>query len=275
VGKTASAVNLAWLAARSGTRTLLWDLDPQAAATYTFRIAPGVRGGARALLNGADDLAESIRGSDFSGLDVLPADFSYRTLDALFDEVDDPALRLRALLARLGAEYDLVLLDCPPGLSRVAEAVFSSADALLAPTVPTTLSLRTLAQLMKHLKKRAERPRVLPFFCMVDARKSLHRDVVRWVTERELGFLDAKIPYASPVERMGVERAPLFSFAASSAAARAYEALWREIETRLANGTVPPEPVSRDARHTLEQIARGRPDRAPATDARTSSSTPR
>jgi hypothetical protein len=45
VGKTATAVNLAWLAARDGLRTVLWDLDPQAAATFYFRIDPRVKGG--------------------------------------------------------------------------------------------------------------------------------------------------------------------------------------------------------------------------------------
>ena len=44
VGKTSTAVNLAYLAAREGRRTLLWDLDPQAAATFLFRVRPGSRG---------------------------------------------------------------------------------------------------------------------------------------------------------------------------------------------------------------------------------------
>jgi chromosome partitioning protein len=50
VGKTSAAANLAYLAARDGFRTLLWDLDPQGASTYLFRIRPKVRGGTRKLL---------------------------------------------------------------------------------------------------------------------------------------------------------------------------------------------------------------------------------
>ena len=50
VGKTSAAVNLAYLAARDGARTLLWDLDPQGACTYLMRIRPKVKGGARKLV---------------------------------------------------------------------------------------------------------------------------------------------------------------------------------------------------------------------------------
>ena len=45
VGKTSAAVNLAFLAARDGAPTLLWDLDPQGGSTYLFRVKPKVRGG--------------------------------------------------------------------------------------------------------------------------------------------------------------------------------------------------------------------------------------
>ena len=50
VGKTASTVNLAWLAASEGARTLVWDLDPQGAASFYFRIKPKVKSGARGLI---------------------------------------------------------------------------------------------------------------------------------------------------------------------------------------------------------------------------------
>jgi len=50
VGKTSTAVNLAFEAARGGARVLVWDLDPQGAATYVFRVRPKVRGGSRRLV---------------------------------------------------------------------------------------------------------------------------------------------------------------------------------------------------------------------------------
>ena len=61
VGKTSAAVNLAALAARDGASTLLWDLDPQGAATYLFRIRPKVRGGAGKLIGLKSDVTELIK----------------------------------------------------------------------------------------------------------------------------------------------------------------------------------------------------------------------
>lgn len=230
VGKTATAVNLAFESARTGARTLVWDLDPQGAATFYFRVRPKVRGGAQRLLGRKGDLLEAVRGTDFADLDLLPADFSYRHLDLELEAAKRPERRIKKLLSSVAGEYDVVILDCAPSISLASESIFEAADVLLAPTIPTTLSLRTLAQLLKHLKSRdGHRPRVLPFFCMVDRRKNLHRGVIDWVAERDLGFLATQIPYSSVVERMGVRRAPIGAWSPGSPPARAYAELWREV----------------------------------------------
>jgi len=80
VRKTATAVNLAYLAAAEDKRTLVWDLDPQAAATYYFRIKPKVKGDSKALVRGKRGLDAAVKGTDFENLDLLPADFSFRNL---------------------------------------------------------------------------------------------------------------------------------------------------------------------------------------------------
>src|SRR5947209_19993709 len=77
VGKTSAAVNLAWLAAHDGRRTLLWDLDSQGAATFLLRAKPKVKGGARKLLQGGSDPAAAIRSTSYDDLDVLPAEALY------------------------------------------------------------------------------------------------------------------------------------------------------------------------------------------------------
>jgi len=92
VGKTATAVNLGYLAARDGYRVLLWDLDPQGAASFLFRIKPRVKGGGKALIRGTKALDAAIKGTDYDGLDLLPADFTYRNLDLLLDAAPSSAL---------------------------------------------------------------------------------------------------------------------------------------------------------------------------------------
>lgn len=234
VGKTAAAVNLSWLSARSGNRTLVWDLDPQGAATFYFRIKPKVKGGGRGLVSGRRELDDLIKATDFDNLDLLPADFSYRSLDLLLDQEKKPTRRLRKILKPLAQHYDVLLLDCPPSISLVSEAVFFAAEALLVPVIPTTLSLRTLNQLMDfRAQQQLDDLLILPFFSMVDRRKGLHRQLVDECPERYAAILKTPIPYASEVERMGVEKAPLGSFAGRCPAATAFENLWKEVSLRL------------------------------------------
>ncbi len=234
VGKTTTAVNLAYLAAAQGLPTLLWDLDPQGAASYYLRINPRIAGGVERLLNHRHEAHKAIKASDFNLLDLLPANFSYRRFDLVLADWNKPAKRLRRVFAPLTAAYALLILDCLPGLSLLVENVFKIADALLVPIIPTPLALRTHQQLLEHLQKTAEGPdQILPFFSMVDKRKRLHRDTVLNESARDPQVLRTCIPIASQVERMGEVRAPLPEFAPNCSAASAYRSLWAEITRRI------------------------------------------
>jgi chromosome partitioning protein len=243
VGKTSAAVNLSYLAAGDGLRTLLWDLDPQGGSTYLFRIKPKVRGGADKLVRLKSDVDRLIKGTDHPGLDLLPADFSYRHMDLALDQFKKPTRRLARVLEPLDGEYDWVFLDCPPSISLVSESVFETADVVLVPIVPATLSSRTMSQLDGVVadaavgdgqqRKGRGGPRVLAFFSMVDRRKKLHRDVMDRVRAERDDVLEAAIPASVEVERMGEERDAIATFAPRGRAAPAYEALWRELRARL------------------------------------------
>jgi chromosome partitioning protein len=230
VGKTSAAVNLAYLAAREGSRVLLWDLDPQGASTFLFRIKPKVKGGGRKLVRGKSDPDALIKGTDHERLDLLPADFTYRHMDLALDGTKRPTRRLARVLEPLAGDYDYVFLDCPPSISLVSESVFEAADALLVPLIPATLSSRTYEQLEELV---AGGPQVLAFFSMVDGRKTLHREVMERLTAEHDTVLEAYIPAAADVERMGLRRTVIAEFAPRSRAARAYEALWDEVRARL------------------------------------------
>jgi len=233
VGKTAAAVNLGYLAARDGYRVLLWDLDPQGAASYLFRIKPRVKGGGKALIRGTKSIDSAIKGTDFDGLDLLPADFTYRNLDLLLDSAKRPARRLAQLLAPLKAEYDAVFLDCPPSISLLSESVLHAADLLLVPLIPTTLSVRTLDQLTEFMGGfNGHRPDVLAFFSMIDRRKRLHREIVTDLPTQRRDFAATAIPALSVIEQMSVRRAPVTAFSPRSQAARQYGRLWQEARER-------------------------------------------
>lgn len=234
VGKTAAAVNLSYLSAREGYRTLVWDLDPQAAATYYFRIRPNVKGGGKKLLKGKTEVDDHIKGTDFENLELLPADFSYRNMDLALGDSKKPAEQLLRLLSPLSYEYDHLILDCPPSISLVSENVFRAADGLIVPTIPTTLSVRTYEQLKDFFQgHNLQNINVLPFFSMVDRRKKMHLKVMEELPQRFPETLESVIPYASDVERMGVYRAPLNAYDTHAPAALAYERLWAEIKARV------------------------------------------
>jgi cellulose biosynthesis protein BcsQ len=234
VGKTSAAVSLAYLAARDIRRTLVWDLDPQGAATFLLRVRPHVKGGGKALIRGTRPLDRAIRRTFFDRLDVLPADFSYRRMDLALDNAKKPTQRLARLLAPLAGVYDTVFLDCPPGLSLVSENALHAADLLLVPLIPTTLSLHTFDQLTEFLAGLEDSgPRVLAFFSMVDRRKRLHREIVDRLPSERSDVAAAVIPARSVVEQMTVHRAPLPAFAPGSPAAQGYEQLWAELRQRM------------------------------------------
>lgn len=236
VGKTASAVNLAYASILDGSRTLLWDLDPQGAASFYFRVRTEPQDHERPATPKVEKkkgFRRRIRATDYAGLDLVPADFAYRHLDLALADAKRPEERLGRLVEPLAGDYERVFLDCPPSLSLASETVFATAQVLLVPTIPTTLSLRTLEQLRQHLRHLGLERRVLPFFCMVDRRKKLHRQIVADAAARDPEILRTSIPYASQVEQMGLNREPLVRFAGSSPAALAYDDLWREIRFRL------------------------------------------
>jgi chromosome partitioning protein len=234
VGKTATAVNLAYLAANAGLRTLVWDLDPQGAASFYFRIKPKVKGGASKMLTGKRELDDLVKGTDFENLDLLPADFSYRNMDLALGESKKPMQRLLKLLRPLSDEYDWVILDCPPSISLVSENIFRAADALVVPLIPTTLSVRTLQQLTDFLAGHGlSYIPVMPFFSMVDRRKRMHHEIMQELPVTGVSALSTFIPYASDVERMGIYRAPVGDYAPSSQVAQAYQTLWEEVRVRV------------------------------------------
>jgi cellulose biosynthesis protein BcsQ len=235
VGKTTTAVNLAYLSAVSGIRTVLWDLDPQAAASYILRGAIRQQTSAKKLVRGSQQLGELLYLTDYPNLHLIAADRSFRNLDVHMSQRKKPTERLMKMSRSLRELCDRLFLDCPPGMSLLSENVLRAADAVVVPIVPTPLSLRTLEQLHDFVDREGWSDlRILPFFSMVDRRKSLHEQIIAAARERFPGMLTSEIPYWSTIERMAVRRAPIPAYAPASPATDVYRSLWQEITRRLA-----------------------------------------
>jgi chromosome partitioning protein len=234
VGKTTTAVNLAYRSAAEGWPTLIWDLDSQAAATYILRRDAHIEGGSKELIGGDSDTAELAVTTDFPNLDLLPADLSYRRMDVHLHKRKNPATRLLKLMRPLQERYASVILDCAPGMSLVSENVMHAANALVVPLLPSPLSVRMLEQLYEFVRDQGWVDlKVLPFFSMVDRRKGLHVETIASLREKYPAILATEVPYGSQFERIAMRRAPIESYAPASAAADIYRGLWREIDARL------------------------------------------
>lgn len=234
VGKTSAAVNLAWSASRSH-RTLLWDLDPQGGATYLLRAKPKKKVDAHDLVRGKADLADVIRATADPRLDVIPAHDSYRAIDLELDATKNPERRLAKMIASQSSSYHVGILDCPPGMSLLSESILTAADVLVVPLPPSPLAMRSLEQVTAMVADvaRRRRPKIVGFLSMVDRRRTIHRDVADRLPQESSQVLPVAVPYSTVVERMGVERAPIATFAPRSGAALAYGQLWDAVSAAL------------------------------------------
>ncbi len=225
VGKTTLAVNLAWCAATlSARRTLLWDLDPQAASSFLLSSGGKAKDQAQSVFSKDVEPEKLIQTTGIDRLELIGADASLRGLDHLFHELDKKK-RLQKLLTGLRKEYDRILLDCPPGLTETSDQVMRAADLIVVPVIPSPLSERAFAEVVKHLGGKAQ---VMPVHSMVDRRRKLHAEAIARNPDWPV------VPMASIVESMAVRRAPVGTYAAKSPGGRAFAQLWQAIERRLA-----------------------------------------
>lgn len=232
VGKTAAAVNLACLAARARIPTVLWDLDPQGAASWTLSVESIETSKPKALWNGNAPIDQWVQPTGRSNLSLIPADLTTRHLDTWLRK-DDPDT-LKSLLKPLSESHGLCVLDCPPSLSHLAENVFAAADRVLLPTIPTHLSLRAMKQLLDHFSEhKLSRAKLRAFWSLADRRRGLHRALIEAPPKSMPTLLNAVIPYSTVIEKMGEQKAPVEDYASDHPAADAYRRLWKEIKAEL------------------------------------------
>jgi chromosome partitioning protein len=230
VGKTAATINLSMLAAKDGYRTLVWDLDPQGSSSFYLGVAASVKNESRKLLNSEMDLLEAVQPTQFANLSIIPADLSARQADILLSDMKQSKKKLQSLIASLKKDFDVLILDAPPGISLLHDNIFNAVDWVLMPNIPTTLSIRSFETVQDYFKENDfDTSKLKCFFSMVDHRKNLHHETMHSFYKDKL-FFKSYIPYLSDVEKMGTHQAPLETFASSSYAAQCYRDLWKEIK---------------------------------------------
>ena len=195
---------------------------------------PRIKGGVERLVRRKTLLDDAAKATDYEGLDLIPADFSFRNFDLALGDAKKPTKQLLKLLSPINREYDLLFIDSAPSISLVSENIFYASDALIIPLIPSTLSVRTYQQLLRYFKKeRSHHLKLLPFFSMYNRNRRLHRETVSNLPREFREILKTSIPDSKKVELMGEERAPVVHFAPDSGPSKAYRKLWREIHLKM------------------------------------------
>lgn len=230
VGKTTTAVNLAALAAATGMRTLVWDLDPQGAATWILGVESDRK--QDKVWSEGKPIGRYIHHTAWSHLDVLAADLSLRKFHQSVG--DRPAARqmMKDAIDRLGEDYELIILDCPPVLSPQMEGVLQAADRILVPVEPSILAIRAWEQIREQLDW-VKNKQWLPFVSMMDRRKPAHVQWAKEVAPAVPGLLPVFIGHSASAERMLETRSPIVISQPHVPLARNYAALWEAIRERL------------------------------------------
>jgi cellulose biosynthesis protein BcsQ len=235
VGKTTATVNFAHLAAARGERVLLWDLDPQGAATYTLGVGARVAGGARRLAGKSKRLSRSVVNTAHDRLDMVPADFSLRYLDLELSRLEKPQRRIARMLRHVSDRYDYVFLDCPPGITLTVEGAIRASDAVVVPVVPAGLPMRSFEQLASYFQadKQLRRVELLAFLSMVDRRKRAHREMSERLPQERNEMMAQWIPASVHVEAMAVDRAPIVASHPRSPSAASYRDLFTALDETM------------------------------------------
>lgn len=239
VGKTTTAVNLAACLAAEGVRVLLVDLDPQGNATTGCGIPkqaalPTVY----QLLLGLATLADVSIKTEF-GFDVLPANRELAGAEVELIEMDQREYRLRKALEAETANYDFVLLDCPPALNLLTVNGLVAANAVLIPMQCEYYALEGLSDLVETLRKvRAHLNPTLEIEGLLRTMFNPQSMLTQQVSQELESHFGAKVYKTLVPRNVRLAEAPSYgkpviSFDKSSRGAQAYQALAQEMLGRL------------------------------------------
>ena len=239
VGKTTTVVNLGSYLALAGERVLVVDLDPQGNATSGLGLDRNVieRSVYDAVIDGARIGDLTVTGP-IAGLDVVPSVIALAGAEVELAPVEGRERRLARLLTEISAEYDYVLVDCPPSLGLLTVNALTAADSVLIPLQCEYYALEGLTQLLAtldlvrdHLNPELAMKGIV--LTMYDGRTNLSADVA-FEVRRHLGgrVFDTVIPRSVRLSEAPSHGLPISRYSPDSTGAVAYAALATELRAR-------------------------------------------
>ena len=154
VGKTTTAVNLGAALADARRRVLLVDIDPQGNATTHLGLTQSQRRvSLYDVLMGRTDARAAVQPTAVGGLDVLPSVVDLSAAEVELAQDEGRSRRLAAALAAVRAEYDLVIVDCPPSLGILTVNALAAAEGVLIPLQCEFFALEGLSMIVRTVDR--------------------------------------------------------------------------------------------------------------------------
>lgn len=240
VGKTTTAVNLAYFLAKAGKSTLLVDFDPQGNASSGLGIdKQALQQTMSEVIMGRTTLDQVVVGTEYQNLWVAPTTPQLANTEVELAQADQRFARLKLAIESLSIEYDFIIIDSPPSLSLLTVNGLIAAQYVLLPVQAEFYALEGLGQLLETMKlvRRASNPTlellgVLP--TMVDSRTTLSSQVVAEIHKHFPGkVFNSVIPRNIRLAEAPSHGLPIGVYDRFSKGSRAYKSLAKEVIERV------------------------------------------
>ena len=240
VGKTTTAVNLSSCLAENGQKVLTVDIDPQGNTTRGLGVDKAkLEHTSYELLIGTSTYKETLKKNIYKNLSLIPSDVDLAGAEVELIGVKESSFILKGILDQAQADYDFVIIDCPPSLSILTVNALSAADTVLVPIQCEFFALEGLSQLMHTIelvKKRLNPDLEIEgvVFTMYDARTNLSIQVVEEVKRklRRTNIYQTIIPRNVRLGEAPSYGLPINLYDKKSKGAEAYKLLADEVIAR-------------------------------------------